>query len=185
MGLAASAAVTFAAEVEVGIVVCGAVRKALAQRRETQSHAAAWHRCQLRALPSASSSLCSEATSYSYTFDQVAAGTYTFQLTAINANNDRSSGPTPGSVIVGLPGQPRVQSAVGAVGKATITWQVPISNPSTEPGERRQQVHLVQERVERREGDTSIGRKAACPGLQRQLHLYCEYSCAGRARSAC
>ncbi|PRW20918.1 fibronectin type III domain-containing [Chlorella sorokiniana] len=70
---------------------------------------------------------------FSYTFDQVAAGTYTFKLTAINANNDKSSPFTTGSVLVGVPSQPRLTAAVGAVGSASITWQQPTFNPSPDP----------------------------------------------------
>lgn len=83
------------------------------------------------------STLCSDAQTDPYTqiFQNVAAGTYTFRLTAINDNNPAATAVSGASavtsdVIVGLPGQPRLASAVGAVGKATIEWLAPISDPN-------------------------------------------------------
>ncbi|PRW20837.1 Ig-like domain repeat [Chlorella sorokiniana] len=79
----------------------------------------------------------SDATAtYTQTFNNVAAGTYSFRLTAVNGNSpaatDVSGIPaTSGDVIVGVPGQPRLTTVVGSVGKATITWQQPSFNPSS------------------------------------------------------
>lgn len=91
---------------------------------------------------------CSDSTpSYTYTFEKVAAGTYTIRLTAINGNNElitpvSTDAATTGDLIVGLPGQPRLDSVVGSVGRATITWRLPVVNPSSDPG-----VHLLLGRV--------------------------------------
>ena len=79
--------------------------------------------------------LCSDsASSYTHAFENVVAGTYTFKLTAVNANGDGSSAAASGSVVVGLPGQPRLQSAAGSVGKATITWLKPVFDPADGTG---------------------------------------------------
>ena len=83
---------------------------------------------------------CSDSTpSYTYAFENVAAGTYTIRLTAINDNNElitdvSTDAATTGDLIVGLPGQPRLDAVVGAVGRATITWRLPVFNPSSDPG---------------------------------------------------
>lgn len=90
--------------------------------------------------------LCSDSTSsYTHTFDNVVAGTYTFKLTAINGNSPSittvsGTAATSGDVIVGLPGQPRLQSAVGSVGKATIAWQKPLFDPADGAGAGRESV---------------------------------------------
>lgn len=87
------------------------------------------------------SRLCSDSTgSYTQVFEKVAAGTYTIRVTAINDNNAlltavSTTSATTGNLIVGLPGQPRLDGVVGTVGRATITWRLPLFNPSSDPGE--------------------------------------------------
>lgn len=83
---------------------------------------------------------CSSSTpTYSHTFENVVAGTYTFSLTAINSNDPALTAvagttATTSGVIVGLPGQLRLQSAAGAVGKASISWLPPVFDPSALAG---------------------------------------------------
>ena len=83
---------------------------------------------------SASTPMCRDGdSSYTTTFNNTAAGTYTLRLTAVNDNQLVGSASTTGDVIVGVPGQPRLAAATGSVGKATIGWETAISDPN--PGE--------------------------------------------------